>query len=218
MSRFPEIKQLPTAKEMAAEMRSSKSAMYGGTEAQAQAAAMRAHESYRLREELRRGAVAVDLQDVEQVMERTEEYLRGCEQAARIPLWGGLVARGLGLSRQYVHRFMEGHKYHETTTYLTRVKEAFGDVLASSALIGATAPVPSIFALKNEAGWSDRYELDETISTTPDDPMDHRSIEDIKKWILDSYGYDSEEDYDAAQAAQEAAEGASGALDDASDD
>lgn len=199
--KIPEIRALPTARQMAAEMvETGTGKLYTvGTEAQIANRTLIAHDAHRLREELKRGSVSIDLQDVSSVRARTLEYLTGCELAARVPLWGGLCARALNLSRQYVSKWMSTHPAHETTAFLIVAREAFADSLASAALNGSVSPIPAIFSLKSQCGWRDGGADDgDVIGAEDGDALDLQGII-------------------ARYKAAEAAEGASGDLDDASD-
>lgn len=201
--KIPEIKALPTPAEMAVDMIEDGGKLYNiGTEAQVANRTLIAHDAYRLREELRRGAVAVDLQDVESVQARTLDFLEGCKLAARVPLWGGLCARGFGLSRQFVARWMANHQHHDTSKYLMVVREAFADSLASAALNGSVSPIPAIFSLKSQCGWRDSGAEEDVVEIEDEDTI---TAEQIKRW-LDAYGD------------EETTEGASGALDDLSNE
>ena len=169
--RIPEIKSLPTARDMAAQMvQEGGGKLYSiGSEVQVANRTLIAHDAHRLREELKRGAMSVDLQDVSSVKSRTLEYLTGCEMSARVPLWGGLCARALNLSRQYVARWMATHAGHETTAFLIVAREAFADSLASAALNGSVSPIPAIFSLKSQCGWRDGGADDGNVIGTEDD-------------------------------------------------
>ena len=186
-SKIPElhaIRRLPTAEEMAVEMAGKQSPALYGTEAQAAAAAMRTHACYRLREAIRRGRESVDLQSTEEVQDRVSEFFRGCEISASIPLWVNICALALNLSRQYVARWMSSHPHHDTTKYLLMVKDAIGGTLAEAAIIGAVSPVPSIFALKAQAGWRDTGAEEDVVEIEDEDTI---TAEQIKRW-LDAYG------------------------------
>lgn len=205
-SKIPElhaIRRLPTAEEMAVEMAGKQSPALYGTEAQAAAAAMRIHACYRLREAIRRGRESVDLQSTEEVQDRVSEFFRGCEISASIPLWVNICALALNLSRQYVARWMSSHPHHNTTKYLLMVKDAIGGTLAEAAIIGAASPVPSIFALKAQAGWRDSGAEEDAVEIEDEEEITEAMI---RRW-LDTYG-DGED----------ATESAPATVDDMSDD
>lgn len=192
---------LPTVDEMAAELSERETALFNtGTDAQRAARLVVSYDAARMREELRRGRQAVDLQDIEQVKARSVEFLAACEKAGRVPLWTGLVSRGFGLSRQYVHKWLNKHEGHETAEFLMALREALADSLASAAISGSVSAIPSIFALKAVFGWKDAGEDDLHDVGADGDEASY----DLRQ-IMARYG------------GQEAAEGASGALDDASD-
>lgn len=198
--KVPVIRALPSIDEMATEMSERETALFNtGTDAQRAARLVVSYDAARMREELRRGRQAVDLQDLQQVKERSVEFLAACEKAGRVPLWTGLVSRGFGLSRQYVHKWLNKHEGHETAEFLMALREAMADSLASAAISGSVAAIPSIFALKAVFDWKDAGENDlHDVGADDGDALDLRQIL-------------------ARYEGQEAAEGASGALDDASD-
>lgn len=198
--KVPVIRALPSIDEMAAELTEHETALFNvGTDAQRAARLVVSYDSARMREELRRGRQAVDLQDIQQVKERSVEFLAACEKAGRVPLWTGLVSRGFGLSRQYVHKWLNKHEGHETAEFLMALREALADSLASAAISGSVSAIPSIFALKAVFGWKDAGEDDlHDVGAEDGDALDLRQIL-------------------ARYEGQEAAEGASGALDDISD-
>ena len=178
------IRRLPTAEEMAEAMAGKQSPALYGTDAQAAAAAMRTHACYRLREAIRRGRESVDLQSTEEVQDRVSEFFRGCEMSASIPLWVNVCTLALGLSRQYVSKWMSTHPHHDSTKFLLMVKDAIGGTLAEAAIIGAVSPVPSIFALKAQAGWRDTGAEEDVVEIEDEDTI---TAEQIKRW-LDAYG------------------------------
>ena len=191
-SKIPEIRAvraLPTVAEMAEDLEGDVGRLYQvGTEAQVANRMYIAHDAHRLREELRRGAEAVDLQDSESVRARTLEFLESCELAARVPLWGGLCSRGFGLSRQYVARWISTHQGHDSCAFLLRIKEAFADALASAALNGSVSAIPAIFSLKNQAGWRDSGADAEDVLEIDDE----QSAIDIQR-LMRVYGVDATE-------------------------
>ena len=214
-SGIPEIRALPrplpTVAEVADAITENKSPiLYGGTEAQAAAMVQRVHLAHRLREALRRGAESADLQDTDELVQRAEQFVEGCERSAAVPLWSDFCALGLGLSRQYLNSWMRTHPHHTSTQYLLKVKEGFASSLASAALNGCVSPVPGIFVLKSMCGWKDSGPDEANVVDEAEE--DYRTPEQIRQWLMDAYGID-----DDAQDATEAVEGASGALDDASD-
>lgn len=198
--KVPVIRALPSVDEMAAELNERETALFNtGTDAQRAARLVVSYDAARMREELRRGRQAVDLQNIDQVKERSVEFLAACEKAGRVPLWTGLVSRGFGLSRQYVHKWLNKHEGHETAEFLLALREAMADSLASAAISGSVAAIPSIFALKAVFDWKDAGENDlHDVGADDGDALDLRQIL-------------------ARYEGQEAAEGASGALDDAED-
>ena len=157
--------RLPTVTAMSQAMKDTgKTSLYGGTVAMQARRADIVRNVRRAVEAVKRGRESVDLADLDAVQERTEKYLEACYDAGFLPLVTGLFSMGYGLSRQYVSRWMHEHPSHATTQYITTVTEAFSDLLATAGLDGSAAPAPMIFALKNVAGWRDRYEF-EPVST-----------------------------------------------------
>ena len=197
--KVPVIRALPSIDEMAASMSDDTSLLLNsGSDVQRAARLALAHDSRRMSEAVKRGMVAIDLQDADSVKTRTQEFLRACEISARPALWTGLIA-SFGLSRQYVHVWLTKHPEHESTRFLLCVRDMLADALAANAIAGSVAPIPSIFALKAVFGWKDAGEDDlHDVGAEDGDALDLRQIL-------------------ARYEGQEAAEGASGALDDAED-
>lgn len=199
--KIPVIRPLPSVDEMATEMSERETALFTtGTDAQRAARLVVSYDAARMREELRRGRKAVDLQDLAQVKERSMEFLAACEKAGRVPLWTGLVSRGFGLSRQYVLKWVHAHQGHETAEFLMALREAMADSLASAAISGSVAPVVSIFVLKSIFDWKDAGEGELQAVEVDGDELSAQDI--LRRYALDAKG---------------TTEGASGALDDAED-
>lgn len=157
-----------------------KTSLYGGTVAMQARRADIQRNVMRARESLKRGAESVDLTDIVQVRDRAEQYIQAAYDAGVLPLVTGFYAMGLGLSRQYVTRWMHEHPSHATTQYLQVVTEAFADVLATAGIDGSASPAPVIFALKNVAGWRDRYEF-EPVTPGSGEPDGELDVDEIAK-------------------------------------
>lgn len=188
-SKIPVIKPLPlpSVDEMATEMSERETALYNvGTDAQRAARLVVSYDAARMREELRRGRKCVDLQDLAQVKERSMEFLAACEKAGRVPLWTGLVSRGFGLSRQYMLKWLNAHKGHETAEFLMALREAMADSLASAAISGSVSAIPSIFALKAVFDWKDAGEGDIQAVEVDGDELSAQDI--LRRYALDATG------------------------------
>lgn len=101
----------------------------------------------------------VDLSDIDQVRKRTQDYLTACADAGVIPTVMGLAAHGYACSRQWVNEYLRNNPGSESAEYIERTKDAFADVLVTSALNRAADATMAIFTLKNTNGFADRLEV-----------------------------------------------------------
>lgn len=110
----------------------------------------------------------VDLSDLAEVQQRTQDYLAACADAGVIPTVMGLAAHGFACSRQWLNEFLRTHPESKSTEFIERVKDAFADVMVTSALNRATDSTLSIFVLKNTNGFADRLEV---MPPSPEPPL-----------------------------------------------
>ena len=99
-----------------------------------------------------KGETHVTLSDTATVKWITLRYLEMCKEHSVIPSFVDL-ANAIGCTRQALYRFIKTHPDHPTTDWLLHLRDVFSDILAKSALNGATRDIPSIFVLKAKYGW-----------------------------------------------------------------
>lgn len=108
----------------------------------------------------------VDLHDTEAVREVAQSYLRRCQDTGSIPTVMSLAAN-LGVSRQWLNRFVSENPTHPTTQYIEILKELFADCLTQAGFGRYVSESLTIFILKNCAAMSDRVEIEATANTAP---------------------------------------------------
>lgn len=121
---------------------------------------------------------AVDFNNLEDVQNRTLEYLEACAKTGAFPSMMGLAAYGFGVSRQALYWQLKHNPNTETSHFLDRVRDLIADILSSAALMRNADAVTTIFVLKNGLGFSDRVEIEPVTSQKVESEY---SIEDIKK-------------------------------------
>lgn len=120
----------------------------------------------------------VDLNSLEDVQNRTREYLDACTETGTFPSLMGLAAYGFGMSRRTLYWHLKNHPETESSRFIDRVRDLIADVLASAALNRHADNVTSIFVLKNGLGFSDRLEVE---PVTPQKDENAYSAEDLMK-------------------------------------
>ena len=120
------------------------------------------------------GETHVTLSDTETVKWITLRYMEMCREHSVIPSFVDL-ANAIGCTRQNLYAFMKSHPGHPTTEWLRHLREVFSDILAKSALNGATRDIPSLFVLKCQFGW--REDADDMPSN--DNSQEHLNAEAI---------------------------------------
>lgn len=103
--------------------------------------------------------VAVDLDDVKAVMERTRDYFEACAAAGNPPSILSYCSVGLGLTRT---RVLEYCKKHNTPSaeFLTRVGDLIADQITTGAMYGNLDTIMAIFQLKNLHGFADNVRIE----------------------------------------------------------
>lgn len=94
----------------------------------------------------------LSLRDTEDIKQRSLLYMRACTEAGTTPTFAGLC-RAFGYTRQAVEHFVKTNPKHDTTEWLTLVRDAISESLADAALRGCVQPIVSIFVLKSRGGW-----------------------------------------------------------------
>ena len=110
-----------------------------------------------------RNVTAVNLDDINEVIDKTEEYFASCAEAKHFPSMLTYASIGLGISRSKLNNYMNTHK-NEVTDYLERVRDLIADVLTNASLYGNADTVSVIFQLKNLHGFADKINLDTSVS------------------------------------------------------
>jgi hypothetical protein len=100
----------------------------------------------------------IDWADLEQVKERTYDYLTACQQAEVYPSIMGLAVYGYGVSRQALNDYLRTHN-NDTTAFIERAKDIMADILTNASLYNNANAVQVIFQLKNHFGHSDTVQL-----------------------------------------------------------
>ena len=121
-----------------------------------------------------RNIKAVNLDDLNEVIDKTEEYFASCAAAQHFPSMLTYTSIGLGISRSKLNNYMNTHK-NEVTDYLERVRDLIADVLTNASLYGNADTVSVIFQLKNLHGFADKINVDTSV-TVPDVQYDKEAI------------------------------------------
>ena len=108
-------------------------------------------------EEAERCRTKISLGDAETVKAITLRYIRSCQISGVLPTMAG-IALALGVSPNALVMYAKSHPESDTGKWLRMVKEHFGALLSQAALDNAVAPIPAIFTLKANYGWSDNPE------------------------------------------------------------
>lgn len=106
-----------------------------------------------------KNATAVDLDSVEEVMERTRDYFMACANAKNPPSILTYCSIGLGLTRQRVLDYCRTHS-NASTDFLTRVSDLIADQISTGALYGNLDNIMAIFQLKNLHGFADNVRIE----------------------------------------------------------
>ena len=101
----------------------------------------------------------VDLRDLEDVRQRTYDYLAACAEAEAFPSVMGLAVHGYGISRQALNQYLLRNK-NEVTEFIDRTKDVIADILTNASLYNNANAVAVIFQLKNSHSFSDRVEIE----------------------------------------------------------
>lgn len=100
----------------------------------------------------------IEWDNLEEVKERTFEYLTACQKAEVYPSVMGLAVYGYGVSRQALNRYLSSHN-NETTDFIERAKDIMSDILVNASLYNNANAVQVIFQLKNHYGHTDTVQL-----------------------------------------------------------
>ncbi len=100
----------------------------------------------------------VNLNNLEDVKSRTNDFLVACETASVVPTFLGLSV-ALGGSRQWLYKFLQSNPGTPSAEFLETTRDVLADALINSSLCRTTDAATTIFALKNLHGFSDRMEI-----------------------------------------------------------
>ena len=101
----------------------------------------------------------VELRDLEDVRQRTYDYLAACAEAEAFPSVMGLAVHGYGISRQALNQFLLRND-NEVTEFINRTKDVIADILTNASLYNNANAVAVIFQLKNSHSFADRVEIE----------------------------------------------------------
>ena len=106
-----------------------------------------------------KNATAVDLNDIDAVMERTKQYFISCADAKHPPSMLTYCTIGLGLTRANISHYCSKHS-NATTDFISRVSDLIADSISTGALYGNLDNIMSIFQLKNLHGFADNVRIE----------------------------------------------------------
>lgn len=101
----------------------------------------------------------VNLHDLEDVKNRTDEFLTACETVAVIPTFLGLCT-AFGMSREAVYKFLRNNPGSSSAEFIGLSRETLANIMITASLNKASDPATTIFSLKNLHGFSDRLEIE----------------------------------------------------------
>ena len=110
----------------------------------------------------------IDPQNTEQVAQRVDEYFKICAEEDMKPSVEGL-AFALGIEREYLWKLRTGQqgKNTEVGNILKRACEYLNMALVEYMQNGKINPIPALFLLKNNHGYTDKQE----VVVTPNNPL-----------------------------------------------
>ena len=110
-----------------------------------------------------KNAVAVDLDNIDEVKKRTKEYFIACADAKHPPSVLTYCTIGLGTTRQNIQRYAGKHS-NATTEFIQRVFDLIADAISTGALYGNLDNIMSIFQLKNLHGFADNVRIEAAVA------------------------------------------------------
>lgn len=124
----------------------------------------------------------VNFNDLEDVKQRTRDYLEACANTGTFPSMMGLAAYGYGVSRQALYWRLKNHPDAETSRFIDRVRDLIADVLTSASLMRNADAVTTIFILKNGLGFADRVEIEPVTQQSTEPVLDKEEL--MKRYEL----------------------------------
>lgn len=128
----------------------------------------------------------VDLDDVEAVDERTKLFFTMCDMYGVKALWE-TYCFALGYCRSNISFIVQGKRNRPCRDIIVKARERLLSDLVQLMASGQTNPIPGIFLLKNNYGYSDKVEI---TTTTVDPTAEQRSIAEIKQRLIESVPQD----------------------------
>ena len=125
----------------------------------------------------------VDWANLEQVKQRTYDYLAACQKSGTYPSVMGLAGHGYGVSRQALNAYMRTHN-NATTDFIERAKDVIADILTNASLYNNANAVQVIFQLKNHFGHSDTVQLQPVTPVMEDQSY---NADDIMSRYMNNY-------------------------------
>ena len=107
--------------------------------------------------------IAVDLDDVKAVMERTRDYFYACANAKNPPSILTYCSVGLGLTKERVGEYCRKHN-NASTEFIMRVKDLIADQITTGAMYGNLDNIMAIFQLKNLHGFADNVRIEASVA------------------------------------------------------
>ena len=133
------------------------------------------------REMLVKNPVKINLNDTEQLINVTDEYLSRCIRIGVLPTLQG-VAAACGVSRRMIYKYLEEHEGTQSADYLERLRAAFTQMRIEAVDKNAAKEVMSIFLLKNSSqGFTDRLDIQ---PVQQNDPMRDLDAEAARRRML----------------------------------
>lgn len=123
--------------------------------------------------------VRINFRDIEDVKEKTFNYLDACSMASLYPSMIGLAVHGFGVSRQAMYNYMNQFPESETAKFLRMVSDMMADCIISDALRRRCDCVSAIFVLKNLYGFRDN--VDPPITENAGDEAEERGTDYYKQ-------------------------------------
>ena len=139
----------------------------------------------------------VDLHNVDDLRQRTIDYLSACSTASVIPTMQGLCVHGYGYSRQHVYKTMSSSAGTPESRFFETISDMFADILSNQGLKGNANSILSIFLMKNNHGFSDTYRL-EPIDNSRHEPTSDELIDESLQLMSECHDYNCNDDSDIA--------------------
>lgn len=128
----------------------------------------------------------VDLNDIEDVEQRTYDYFTACADAQVYPSVMGLAVHGFGISRQALNQYLQRNTGSRTAEFICKAKDVMADILTNASLYNNANAVQVIFQLKNHFEHSDKIELQPVQAADPLSSGRERTTEDCIRMIKEA--------------------------------